>query len=230
MRRERRRFLVRLGAALALAPLAACRSPTHYVEYAALRSYVARPADAAAKRAPVVLVLPGERAIDAHIESVAKRVAQAGFVAVAPELSALEGDARVRELVALVDDVMARPESGNLGAIGYSSGGTAALQLAARSEKLAAVVAYYAPLPPVLEVPRIKARLLLHLAQNDPEINTGAPAYEAALNAAGVANAIHLYPGTGHDFADESFANRYRGEAAALAWERTVAFLTDALA
>src|SRR3954454_11266970 len=112
MRRERRRFLVRLGAALALAPLAACRSPTHYVEYGALRSYVARPPDAAAKRAPVVLVLPGERAIDAHVESVAKRVAQAGFVAIAPELFALEGDARVRKLVALVDDVMARPESG----------------------------------------------------------------------------------------------------------------------
>ena len=30
--------------------------------------------------------------------------------------------------------------------------------------------------------------------------------------------------------ADESVASRYRGEAAALAWERTVAFLTDALA
>jgi len=221
---------VRLGAALALAPLAACRSPVQYVEYGALRSYVARPADTAAKRAPVVLVLPGERGIDAHIESVAKRAAQAGFLAIAPDLSAADGDARVGQLLALVDDVMARPESGNLGAIGYSSGGTDALRLAARSEKLAAVVAYYAPLPAVLEVPRVKARLLLHLAQSDPEINTGAPAYEAALNAAGVANAIHVYPGTEHDFADESVASRYRGEAAALAWERTVAFLTDALA
>ena len=217
---------MRLGAALALAPLAACRSSAHYVEYGALRSYVARPPDLAAKRAPVVLVLPG----DGHLESVAKRAAQAGFLAIAPDLSNLDGDARVRELVALVDDVMARPESGNLGAIGYSSGGTEALRLAARSEKLAAVVAYYAPLPAVLEVPHIKARLLLHLAQNDPEINTGAPAYEAALNAAGLANAIHVYPGTGHDFADESVGSRYRGEAAVLAWERTVAFLTDALA
>src|SRR4051794_14059166 len=215
MRQERRRFLVRLGAALALAPLGSCRSPARSAEYGA----------------PVVLVLPGEHGIDAHIESVAKRATQAGFLAITPDLSALDDDeARLGKLLALVDDVAARPESGNLGAIGYSSRGTAALRLAARSQKLAAVVAYYAPLPPVLEVPRIKARLLLHLAQNDAEINTGVPAYEAALNAAGVGNAIHVYAGAGHGFADESDARRYRSDAAALAWERSVAFLRDALA
>jgi carboxymethylenebutenolidase len=231
MRRERRRFLVRLGAALTFAPLAACRSPARSAEYGALHSYVARPHDTEAKRAPVVLVLPGEHGIDAHIQSAAKRAAQAGFLAIAPDLCALEdSEARVGQLLALVDDVAARPESGDLGAIGYSSGGTLALRLAARSQKLAAVVAYYAPLPPVLEVPRIKARLLLHFAQADADINTGVPAYEAALNAAGVGNAIHVYAGTAHGFAEESDASRYRSEAAALAWERTVAFLRDALA
>ena len=76
--------------------------------------------------------------------------------------------------------------------------------------------------------PRIKARVLLHLAENDPEINTRVPAYEAALNAAGVQNAIHVYPGTDHDFHDDSVA-RHHAEAAALAWSRTVVFLKDAL-
>jgi len=222
---------VRFGAALALAPLAACRSSARSAEYGALRSYVARPHDTAAKRLPVVLVLPGEHGIDAHTESVAQRAAHAGFMAIAPDLSALQdGEARVGKLLALVEDVAARPESGHLGAIGYSSGGTAALRLAARSQTLSAVVAYYAPLPPVLEAPRIRARLLLHFAQNDDEINTGVPAYEAALNAAGVPNAIHVYAGTGQGFAEESDASRYRSEAAALAWQRSVAFLRDALA
>ena len=40
-----------------------------------------------------------------------------------------------------------------------------------------------------------------------------AQAYEAALNAAGVQNAIHVYRGTGHDFADESVAARYQKDA-----------------
>jgi len=219
---------LRLGAALALAPLATCRSSGRYEEYGALRSYVARP-EATAKRAPALLVLPGERGIDAHIEDVTKRAAQAGFLAIAPDLSS-EASEPTSKLLALIDEVAARSQAADLGALGYSSGGTAALRLAARSEKLAAVVAYYAPLPPVLEVPRLKARLLLHFAQNDAQINTGVPAYEGALNAAGVANAIHVYPGTSHGFAEESDARRYRAEAAALAWERTVAFLRDALA
>lgn len=218
---------MRLGAALAIAPIAACRSPGRSVEYGTL-SYVARPAATATKRAPVVLVLAGEHGIDAHIESVTKRAAQAGFLAIAPDLSAEQSDP-ISKLLALADGLAARPESAGVGAIGYSSGGTAALRLAARSEKVAAMVGYYAALPPVLEVPRIKARLLLHFAQNDPEINTSVPAYEGALNAAGVANAIHVYSGTRHGFAEESDASRYRAEAAALAWERTVAFLRDAL-
>ena len=49
------------------------------------------------------------------------------------------------------------------------------------------------------------------------------------MNAADVQNAIHVYPGTGHDFHDDSVAARHQAEAAALAWTRTLAFLKDAL-
>ena len=226
MRRERRRFIVRLGAALALAPLAACRSPANTVQYGALRSYVARPSEAAGNKTPVLFVLHGERGFDARMEAMAERSAQEGFLAIAPDLAdAGVGEARIAKLMALVDEVAARAGSAELGAVGFSSGGTAALRLAAASERIAAVAAYYAPLPPVLEVPRIKARVLLHFAQNDAEINTAVPAYEAALNAAGVQNVIHVYPGTTHGFADE----RDETDAATLAWSRTLAFLKDAL-
>ena len=226
MRRERRLFLLQFSAALSLAPLASCRSSADSMQYGTLRCYVARPRATAGNKTPVVLVLHGEHGLDAHIEGAAQRCAQAGFLAIAPDLAdAGAGEARTTTLAALVDEVVARPRSGKLGAIGFSSGGTAALQLGARSEKIAAVAAYYSPLPAVLEVPRIKARVLLHFAQNDAEINTAVPAYEAALNAAGVQNAIHVYAGTAHGFADE----REQADPAELAWSRTLAFLKDAL-
>jgi carboxymethylenebutenolidase len=238
MRRERRRFIVRLAAALTAGALArsgatqvatAAGLETGYVEFGGgVRSYVARPRAAAAKLRTLI-VLHGERGLNAHVEDVARRAARDGFAAIAPDLSSARGDGPISRLLALTDEVAARADSGTLGCVGFSSGGTLALQLAARRDNIAGAVAFYAAVPPVLEVPRIKARVLLHFAENDPEINTGVPAYEAALNAAGVQNAIHVYPGTGHDFHDDSVAARHQAEAAALAWSRTLAFLKDAL-
>src|SRR6185369_9706508 len=40
--------------------------------------------------------------------------------------------------------------------------------------------------PPAADVPSIKARLLLHYAQNDDRIDAGIPAYREALDKAGV--------------------------------------------
>ena len=51
---------------------------------------------------------------------------------------------------------------------------------------LAAAAPYYGVQPPAADVPRIKARLLLHYAQNDDRINAGIPAYREALDKAGV--------------------------------------------
>jgi len=66
-------------------------------------------------------------------------------------------------------------------------------------------------------------------AQRDPRINTGVPAYEGALKAAGVQHAIHIYPGTDHAFHNDTAGARYNKEAAELAWQRTMAFLKEAL-
>jgi len=171
MRRERRRLIVRLAAALAAAPLARSRAAevaasdarldTATTEYGGSRCYVARPRSGAV-RLPTVIVLHGERGLGAHMEDVARRAALAGFAAIAPELSSARGDEPIGNLVALTDQVAARPESGKLGCLGFSSGGTLALQLAARRETIVAAVAFYAALPAVLEVPRSKARVLLH--------------------------------------------------------------------
>jgi dienelactone hydrolase len=66
-------------------------------------------------------------------------------------------------------------------------------------------------------VPSIKAPLLIHCAENDERINAMWPAYETALNAAAVPHEMHKYPGTQHDFHNNS-TPRFDEPAAKLAW------------
>lgn len=76
---------------------------------------------------------------------------------------------------------------------------------------------------------RIRAQLLVHLAENDPRINGMYPAYEQELKQPGVRYEIHSYPGTQHGFHNDS-TRRYNEAAAKLAWQRTVAFFKATLA
>ena len=88
---------------------------------------------------------------------------------------------------------------------------------------MAASVPYYGRQVAAEEVPAIRAPLLLHYAENDPRINAGWPAYELALREHGKAYKAHLYQGTQHGFHNDT-TPRYDEEAAALSWERTLAF------
>ena len=74
------------------------------------------------------------------------------------------------------------------------------------------------------QVARIKAAVQIHNAADDPWVNAGAPAYEAALKAASVRFEAYSYPGTLHGFHNDT-TPRYDEAAAKLAWQRTVAFL-----
>jgi carboxymethylenebutenolidase len=78
-------------------------------------------------------------------------------------------------------------------------------------------------------VPKIKAPLLIHYAENDARINEMWPGYEQALKGAGVRYEAHIYPGTQHGFHNNS-TPRYNESAAKLAWDRTVAFFKRNLA
>jgi len=83
-------------------------------------------------------------------------------------------------------------------------------------------VPFYGAAPASAEVPRIKAPLLLHFAEDDPRINGLWPAFEAALKEAKARYEAYVYPGTRHGFHNNS-TPRYQEAAAKLAWERTVA-------
>ncbi len=213
-----------------------------------MRAYVAVPRAGPSKRAGVI-VIHENRGLNAHIEDVARRVALAGFTAVGVDMLHAQGGtpsdedraremigkvdrgAAVADLAALVDWLRARPDAnGRVGAIGFCWGGGMVNALAVAAPSLDAAVPFYGQVPAAGDVAKIRAKLLLHYAGNDPRINAGILGYEAALRAAGVAYTLHVYEGAEHAFHNDTAGARYDEAAAKLAWTRTIAFLQAALA
>jgi carboxymethylenebutenolidase len=86
---------------------------------------------------------------------------------------------------------------------------------------LAAAVAFYGSAPPLEEVPKIKAGVLVHHASMDKRLIDGWPAYEAALKANGIRHSGYVYEGAQHGFHNDT-TPRYNEAAAKLAWQRTL--------
>lgn len=214
--------------------------------YGKVRAYVAKPAQPSGKL-PVVLVVHENRGLNPHIEDIARRLALANFVAVAPDAlyplggyPGNEDDARARfqqldqdktrqDFIALTQYLLAWPEgTGKVGVVGFCYGGAISNFLATRIPELAAAVPFYGTQAPAQDVPNIRAPLLIHYAENDERVNAGWPAYEAALRAASKQYEAYIYPGTQHGFNNDT-TPRYDASAAALAWERTLAFFNEHL-
>lgn len=212
-----------------------------------INGYLAKPASATGKL-PAVLVVHENRGLNPHIEDITRRVALAGYVAYAPDaLTPLGGypgtEDDARALFAKLDPARARADivasarglltladaNGRLGVVGFCWGGSLSNHVATQVPELAVAVPFYGGAPAAEDVPRIKARLLIHYAANDERINAAWPAYEAALKAAGVRYEAHTYPGTQHGFNNDT-TPRYDAAAAQLAWERTLAAFKAALA
>lgn len=212
-----------------------------------VRGYLVRPVEAVGAL-PAVVVVHENRGLNPYIEDVARRLAKAGFLALAPDgLTSVGGypgnDEAGKELQATVDgtklmnDFFAAIEwlgaheeaNGKVGITGFCYGGGVANAAAVAYPELGGAVPFYGRQPAAADVPKIKCPLLLHYAELDTRINEGWPAYEAALKAAGTQYEAYIYPGVNHGFHNDS-TPRYDAAAAELAWERTVAFFRANLA
>ncbi len=212
-----------------------------------VRGYLVKPSNAKGAL-PGVVVVHENRGLNPYIEDVARRVAKAGYIALAPDgLSSVGGypgnDEKGRELQSQVDptrlmnDFFAAIEylladgrtTGKVGITGFCYGGGVANAAAVAYPELAAAVPFYGRQPRAEEVPAIKAPLLLHYAETDERVNAGWPAYEAALKANHKIYEAYVYPGTHHGFHNDS-TPRYDEAAATLAWERTLGWFEKYLA
>jgi len=202
---------------------------------------------------PGVLVLHAWWGLTEPFRQVCDRLAEAGFVALAPDLyrgktaatveeansfaSALNQDEeRVRGDIAGAVQVLRqhaapRPagDRGKLALVGFSLGGAYALDTSVTlPEEIAAVVTFYASYPG-LDYRSAKATYLCHFADDDPfESVESIAEMEQELQAAGRPITFYTYPGTKHWFFEKN-RPEYDAEAARVAWERTIEFLHQQL-
>jgi carboxymethylenebutenolidase len=212
-----------------------------------VRGYLVRPAKATGP-VPGVVVVHENRGLNPYIEDVARRLAKAGFLALAPDGLTSKGgypgnDAEGQKLQTQVDpqklmnDFFAAIEwlpsvagcTDKIGIVGFCYGGGVCNAAAVAYPELAAAVPFYGMQPRTEDVPRIRAPLLLHYAGLDKRVNAGWPAYEAALKANGKTYEAHVYPDVNHGFHNDS-TPRYDQAAAELAWSRSIAWFRRWLA
>jgi carboxymethylenebutenolidase len=139
---------------------------------------------------PVVLVVQEIFGVHEHIKDVTRRLAKLGYMAVAPELYARQGDAsKIADVATLIKDIVAKvPDAqvmadldataawaakngggGKLGITGFCWGGRVVWMYAAHNPQVAAGVAWYGPVArayypgdktPIEVAGRIKAPIL----------------------------------------------------------------------
>jgi carboxymethylenebutenolidase len=204
----------------------------------------------AGRRAPpAVLVIHENRGLNAHIRDVARRLALAGYDAVAPDFLSFDGGATpadedaartaigaldlgrataagaalIRSLRApgTVRGARAKP----VGVVGFCWGGAMVHRLAlAAGADLAGGVSFYGPAPERAEAARLRSPLLVILAGRDERVNRTAFPYVAAGEAAGRQVRAITYPDVDHAFHNDTSAARYNRAAAEQAWRETLSF------
>jgi carboxymethylenebutenolidase len=212
-----------------------------------MRGYLVQPAGKGPF--PAVLVIHENRGLNPYIEDVARRAAVDGFLALAPDGLFPAGgypgnDDDGRMLQTKLDQPKLRTDmlnsatflkahalsNGKLGVTGFCWGGGTTNWLATQlGDALQAGVPYYGAAAETAAVPKMRAPLLVHYAENDDGINRLKAGFEEAKKSAGVRFESHVYPGTQHGFHNNS-TPRYNEAAAKLSWDRTIAFFRKNLA
>jgi len=206
-----------------------------------LMGYLAKPA--AAGTYPGVIVIHENRGLTAHIKDVTRRLAKAGYVALAVDLVSRAGGSAstafdqiagilsqakpedlVKDLGAGVDYLLAQEgvKQGKVGVVGFCFGGAYALRLAAANTKVGAAVSYYGPAPqPLEQMANTQAAILGQYGGNDARVNGTIPDMEKVLADAGKTFSKNTYEGANHAFNNDTGAN-YNEAAAVQAWQATL--------
>jgi carboxymethylenebutenolidase len=191
-------------------------------------------------KAPGVVVVQEWWGLGEQIQAVARRWAEAGFLAIVPDLyhgklakdadeagrlmKALDFGKAVQEIAASVAFLRDHPRStGKIAVTGYCMGGALAFAAAVNVRGLAAVVPYYG-LPGDLDWSKVDAPIQAHFATEDDWATVaGAEKIKAAVTAP---MELHVYEAK-HAFANETRPEVHDPAASKLAWDRTLAFVRE---
>jgi carboxymethylenebutenolidase len=192
---------------------------------------------------PGVLVIPAWWGLTDFFMDVCDRLAESGFVTLAPDIyhgktattiteakllrSKLNSVKLRKELIEATSYLRATfAETGDkIGVLGFSLGAYWALWLAtAKPKEVAAVVTFYGARKGGYK--KAQAAFLGHYAGDDKLTSLDeVRELERRIRGAGKEIELHVYPGTTHWFFEKNQPDAYNPEAASLAWERTLTFL-----
>ncbi len=189
-----------------------------------------------AAKPPGVVLLQEWWGVNDQIQSIAQRYADAGFVAIVPDLyhgkiakdadeagrmmKALDFGKAVQEIAGAVAFVRER-SNGKVAVTGYCLGGALALASAVNVRGLAAVVPFYG-LPGDLDWSKIDAPVQAHFATHDDWATVaGAQKIKDAVKAP---MELHVYDAQ-HAFCNDRRPEVYNPEAAKQSWDRAVSFV-----
>lgn len=195
---------------------------------------------------PAVIILHEWWGLNSHIQDIAFRLAEHGYVALAVDQysrigSVVTADAALAgqlmskvETALLMQDLNAAVEYLNyqdyvkknrIAALGFCMGGSHALRFACARRQLRAAVAFYGKVPKET-LATLHCPVLYHQAETDEWITEEEVAHLAkTLTAAKVTCEVHKYLGTSHAFFNDTRPEVYKADAAAEAWARTLTFL-----
>jgi carboxymethylenebutenolidase len=208
--------------------------------------YLARPQG----RGPGVIVIQEWWGLVPHIEQIADRFADAGFVALAPDLyhgestkspdqagkmmMAMRVDQAERDLAGAIDHLVAQPEvsSKKVGTVGFCMGGALSLFAASKNPEVGACVVFYGGHPHVKpDLAALQAPVLGFFAGKDSFVTPQAvKALDAELTRLGKRHEFHTYPEADHAFFNDHRPEVYDAAAAADAWGKLLAFFKRELA
>ena len=206
-----------------------------------LNVYLASPSNGG----PGVLVLPSWWGLKPFFKQVCDRLAEHGYVALAPDYYHGRIGNTIDEAKALQEEVESDPDvmgamvkaakdhlvslrrGEAIGMLGFSMGTDWAVITAAKEPDVAATVLFYGGWS--VDFSKMRSKVLGHYTETDEWYPFDkAKEMEQNMKAAGVDVTLHIYPGTAHWFMEED-RTEYDPAAASLAWERTLEFLKRSL-
>ena len=192
---------------------------------------------------PAILVAHENRGLTDYIKDVTRRLAMAGYVALAVDLLSAQGgtdqvtdpaqipaalsgtspDQLAGYYLSGIEYLQGLPyvDPDRLGMVGFCFGGGMTWLVATKAPELKAAVPYYGPNPPLEDVPGIQAAVLAIYGGEDQRINAGIPAIEEAMSQNNKVFQKMVYPGAAHAFHNDTGRN-YNPQAAEDAWRRTL--------
>jgi carboxymethylenebutenolidase len=201
---------------------------------------------------PAVIVVQEWWGLNEHIKDVARRYAQEGYVAIAPDLysrlgnrvtadpgeagklmGTLKQEDGLKDLQATVAYLKTVPgvNGARIGVTGFCMGGSYALMLPCTTDAIKAAVPFYGQVPsPDNPIQKLACPVLYIYGEDDGWITKAdVQRLAAALKKYNKTGEIKTYPGAQHAFFNDTRKDVYKAAEAKDAWARATAFFKQHL-